>query len=135
MKVYYAIILLFITLNSSAQNKLLVSGPWAGDVQIKTATIWAEVSPVVKKVAVQYYLNNNTAMKKTVAYKGELGKDFNPVKIELTGLEMNSKYNYQLIIDDKATTTAFPTTFTTQELGSFGSLRQISVSWRAAVFM
>ena len=119
MKVYYAIILLFISINSSAQNKPLISGPWAGNVQIKTATIWAEVNSTVKKVAVQYYLTNNAAVKKTIAYKGELGKDFNPVKIELTGLEMNSKYNYQLIIDDKVITTAFPTTFTTQELWQF----------------
>lgn len=119
MKTALTILLFLLCFATFAQNKPLISGPWAGNVQLKTATIWAEVTPTVKKVAVQYYLKNNAAVKKTVAYKGTLGQDFNPVKIDLNGLEMNSMYNYQLIIDDKAITTPFATAFTTQELWQY----------------
>lgn len=108
-----------VAVNVFAQNKPLISGPWAGNVQMKTATIWAEVSPAVKKVAIQYYMKSNPSLKKNIAYKGILGLDFNPIKIDLNGLEINTTYNYQLIIDDKITTTAFPTNFTTQELWQY----------------
>ena len=32
-----------------AQQNKLISGPWAGNVGLRMATIWVEVSPSVKK--------------------------------------------------------------------------------------
>jgi alkaline phosphatase D len=51
-----------------------------------------------------------------VKYKGELGNDFNPVKIELNGLKINTTYNYSILINDKPVATSFATKFTTKEL-------------------
>ena len=108
--------LLFITSIGFSQQNNLISGPWAGDVQMRTAIIWAEVAANVKKVAVQYYSTNNPSKKSTVIYKGVLGNPFNPIKIPLYGLDFNTTYNYSLYIDDKEIKTAFPTKFITQDL-------------------
>ena len=99
-----------------AQQNKLISGPWAGDVQMRTAIIWAEVTADVKKVSVQYYKENNPLQKKSVLYKGELGKDFNPIKIQLIALDINTVYSYKILLDDNAINTTFKTSFTTQDL-------------------
>ncbi len=107
---------LFLMMSASAQQNKLISGPWAGDVQMRTAIIWAEVTADVKKVSVQYYKENNPLQKKNVLYKGALGKDFNPIKIQLNALDINSVYSYKIFLDDKAIATTFSTKFTTQDL-------------------
>ncbi|MFC4262512.1 alkaline phosphatase D family protein [Ferruginibacter yonginensis] len=99
-----------------AQQNPLVSGPWAGNVQMRTAVIWAEVAPSVKMVAVEFVEKNNPINKKIVAYKGALGLDFNPVKIYLNGLKFNTTYTYTIIIDGKKINVPFATQFTTQDL-------------------
>jgi alkaline phosphatase D len=98
-----------------AQNNL-VSGPWAGNVQIRTASIWAEVSTAAKTAAVKFWPKGNLALAKAVVYKQALGNDFNPVKFDLNGLEANTTYEYQLLINNKPTVTKFATQFTTQDL-------------------
>lgn len=109
---------LFLT-NAVAQQTPLVSGPWAGNVELRTAMIWAEVSPLVKSVAVKFAPVANPGAAKTIAYKGSLGNDFNPVKFVLNGLDFNTTYQYQLLIDGKIATTAFTTKFTTKDLWQF----------------
>lgn len=106
----------------NAQNKNgIVSGPWAGNVELRNATIWVEVTPDVKSVAVQFNAvsaqNNGSGLHSgTVKYKGELGNDFNPVKIELNGLKVNTAYQYTVIINNKPVAVPFATKFTTKEL-------------------
>ena len=117
-KLSIIILLLFIlTANSQSQN--LISGPWAGNVELRTASIWLEVSTAVKNVAVTYYPTNELVSKNnltTVKYKGELGKSFNPIKIELNGLEFGTTYNYDVLIDGKKMALPFETKFTTKDL-------------------
>ena len=101
------------------QTKSLISGPWAGNIELRNATIWAEVAPAVKSVAVKFMPATDAKKVKTVVYKGTLGNEFNPVKIELNGLDFGTTYNYQLIIDGKPVTTAFPTKFITKDLWQY----------------
>ncbi len=116
------VLFLFVTATAFSQPKNgLVSGPWAGNVELRSATVWVEVTPDVKTVAVKFTAVN--ADKKatglqtgTVKYKGELGKDFNPVKIELNGLKLNTSYNYSILINDKPIAVSFATKFTTKDL-------------------
>jgi len=118
-KIFYILLLLFSLSSShvfSQQIQGIISGPWAGDVQLRNATIWVEVSPDVKNVAVQFNPSSKNANIKTVTYKGELGKDFNPIKIELNGLDINTTYTYSLIIDGKPVSTTYPLKFTTKDL-------------------
>ncbi len=112
-------ILLFVFSKSVAQQNKLISGPWAGNVGLRMATIWTEVSPLAKKVSVKYFSNNYTKKEFVVNYIGELGKDFNPIKIELNGLNFNATYNYKLFIDDEEIKTNFPTKFTTQDIWQY----------------
>ena len=113
-------LLLFFFSNLRAQqNKKLISGPWAGNVEFRTAMIWLEVSSSVKSVAVKYYSIQNKAITKTIDYKGELGKAFNPLKIELNGLEFDTRYEYNILLDNKPCTLPFTTQFTTKDLWQY----------------
>jgi alkaline phosphatase D len=117
-KLFPVILLLFFS-TAFAQNKQLVSGPWAGNIELRNATIWAELGAAVKTVAVQYFPVNKLSASKLITYKGTLGNDFNPVKIDLNWLEPNTVYKYSLIIDGKPVTTSFETKFTTKELWQY----------------
>ncbi|MEO6404145.1 MAG: alkaline phosphatase D family protein [Ferruginibacter sp.] len=117
MKTLLAVLFFLFSFTSYSQVKSkLISGPWAGNVELRNATIWAEVYPDVKSVAIKYFLANDKVHSKTKLYKGPLGNDFNPVKIELNGLEMNSRYGYAIIVDGKEIATRFTTSFTTKDL-------------------
>jgi alkaline phosphatase D len=81
--------------------------------------IWLEVSSDVKKVAVEYFATSNLNIKKVVAYKGELGKSFNPIKLELNDLEFGTTYEYAILIDGKKIAMPFETNFTTKDLWQY----------------
>ncbi len=116
---------LLLAFTSNAQNKTgLVSGPWAGNVEMRNATIWLEVATEVKSVAIKFNaINANVKtsglLTGTVNYKGELGNNFNPIKIELNGLKINTVYNYTVLINGKAVAVSFDTKFTTKDLWQF----------------
>jgi alkaline phosphatase D len=117
LKKCFAAIFLLISVQLIAQkNNGLVSGPWVGNIDTRTATVWLEVSPSVKKIQVQYSTMVNNAEHFTAEYKGELGKDFNPVKLELNGLNMNTVYSYNVLLDGVKIEPGFATSFTTRDL-------------------
>ena len=117
MRKWLVAFIIVCTANSYAQTpESLISGPWAGNVELRAAVIWAEVAPSVKSVAVKFSSASNPGKSKKVAYKGELGKEFNPVKIELNALDIETVYEYQLILDGKPVKTPFATKFTTKSL-------------------
>src|SRR4030095_6356631 len=91
----------------------VVSGPMLGPVEYRDAKIWIEVSQQVKSVSLQYKKKGDTKTK-TVLYKGQLGNDFNPLQITVGGLDVNTTYEYQFIINGKAT--ASKGQFTTKDL-------------------
>ena len=113
---------LLLTMLVAAQNKSgLVSGPWAGNVEMRNATIWMEVKPDVKAVAVKFDAINpdkklSGRESGIMVYKGELGKEFNVVKIELNGLKMNTTYQYSVQVNGKTVLLNFPAKFTTKDL-------------------
>jgi alkaline phosphatase D len=120
-KIFSFLFLLCAGAGFSQIKKGLVSGPWAGNVELRNATVWVEVTSTVKAVAVKFSAVN--ANKKAsgldngvVKYKGELGKAFNPVKIELNGLKINTQYNYTVLLDNKPAAVSFSTKFTTKDL-------------------
>ena len=109
------LVLLIVQAQVSAQTAL-VSGPWVGNVELRNVMVWAELSPAVKTAAVKYFPQGKPASAKTVYFKGSFGKDFNPIKIELNGLELNTTYSYSLLLDGKPVSTSFATKFTTKDL-------------------
>jgi len=71
-----------------------------GQVELRDARIWAEFSSSSKNVKLIYNKKNST-QKISLAYKGELGNYFNPVQFVIGGLEPNTTYQYQFLVDGK----------------------------------
>ncbi len=77
MKKLLTLLYLLVTVATTAQNKQgLVSGPWAGNVELRNATIWVEVTPEVKNVAIKFYAEGGMTQDKMVEYKGEFRQRF-----------------------------------------------------------
>lgn len=102
-----------LTLLSASAQPRIVSGPMLGPVELRDAKIWVEVSPEVKSVALQYNKSGDKT-RKTILYKGALGNDFNPLSFTVGGLDINSTYEYKLLIDGKLTSAGGQ--FTTKDL-------------------
>ncbi len=113
------LIAFFTVTNGTAQTKKLKSGPWAGNVELRTATIWMEVSPDVKNIKVNYFRMPGKTFAGNVVYATTLGKDFAPVKLELTGLDIHTNYTYEIELDGKKEVLPFTTSFTTKDLWQY----------------
>ena len=112
--------LLWLQLGLNAQNKTgIISGPRADNIELRTAVIWLEVTPAIKNISVRFVETGKNADAKVINYKGELGKDFNPITIQLNGLKMNTAYNYSILIDGKVVPQKFPLQFTTKDLWQY----------------
>ena len=112
MRILIFLASVFSILDVFAQPRI-ISGPMLGPVELRDAKIWVEVSPEVRNLSLQYSRKGDTK-NKSVAYKGELGKDFNPVQFTLGGLEPNTTYEYRVWINGKPATAAAD--FTTKDL-------------------
>jgi alkaline phosphatase D len=102
-----------LSLVSATAQPRIISGPMLGPVELRDAKIWVEVSPEVKSVALQFNKAGDK-VRKTILYKGALGNDFNPLYFTVGGLDINSTYEYRLLLDGKLTTTGGQ--FTTKDL-------------------
>ena len=88
---------LFIAVSLNAQNKsAIVGGPMLGFIELRTASIWCEVSPTTQKVSVSYKKNGSGETSRSIVYAGKLGSDFNPISFRLTGLDFNTTYQYEI---------------------------------------
>lgn len=122
MRYMLTAVLFFISTFVFAQIKNgIVSGPVQGQIEMRTADIWVEVTPDVKTVALKF--NAAGADKKAtgkesglINYKGELGKEFNPIKFSIGGLKLNTTYNYSLLINGKEIRFPYETKFTTKDV-------------------
>jgi alkaline phosphatase D len=66
--------LLLFSFYIAAQPRV-ISGPMLGQIELRDAKVWVEVSPEVKSVSLQYYKKGEATKSKTILYKGELGND------------------------------------------------------------
>ncbi|MBL7814495.1 MAG: alkaline phosphatase family protein [Saprospiraceae bacterium] len=102
-----------------AQNpmpKKLISGPMLGYIEHREVQIWLEVAQSVQSVDIVYHAAGSTKMMKAHVEKERLGRVYNPVKLTLEGLEMNTVYNYQILLDGEKQSSTFPFTFRTKKL-------------------
>ncbi len=112
MKFAGAVISLFFFSIAVSQPRV-ISGPMLGPVELRDAKVWVEVSPEVKSVSLQYGKKGGAAGK-TIQYKGELGRDFNPLCFTIGGLDFNTTYTYRIWVNGKATNRGGE--FTTKDL-------------------
>jgi alkaline phosphatase D len=90
----------FFLLASFLSSSQIISGPMLGPVELRDVSVWIEVAPSVKSVQLVYN-KKGQAQKTTMPYRGELGKDFNPLAFYLGGLDMATTYEYGFIVDGK----------------------------------
>jgi alkaline phosphatase D len=109
-------VFLFLSISAQAQ---LVSGPMLGPVELRTAKIWVEVKPG-KDVAIAFWKKGYMKNHKLVVKRTQIEDWFSPVTFYLTGLEINTTYEYQILINPKAIANGIPSkadgSFTTKEL-------------------
>ena len=99
----------------NSSNAQIVCGPALGHVELRTAEVWIQLQPTVKKVAVTYWKSGQKATSKTANYIGTLGNEFATSKVQLNGLDVNTTYDYEFVIDGKPISTT-QGHFTTQDL-------------------
>jgi alkaline phosphatase D len=98
---------------------IIISGPMLGYVEHREAMLWLELSSDARNVQVKYWDYQNPKIQMVYTYVGILGKKYNPIKIQLKNLEMNTKYAYQIWVNGKNINFDFPTTFKTKEIWEF----------------
>lgn len=91
------IFLIYSTLSFSQ----IISGPMLGPIELRDAKVWVEVAPQVKSVKLVYSKKAAPAALKIITYKGGLGKEFNPIQFTLGELDLNTTYQYRLVIDGR----------------------------------
>jgi len=82
------------------QSSGVVSGPMLGPVELRDAVIWLEVTPAINTVSLQCRKSGSTVYQ-TKVYKGSLGNEFNPLQIQIGGLEFNTSYEYRFVLNGK----------------------------------
>ena len=116
---YCFLLLLSCQSSNVLHAQKLLSGPWAGNIEQRTATIWLQVAPEVKKLEIRYTPKDKPEATTSRKYTGTLGQAFNPVKIDLTGLDMGTTYTYDIWLDGKKQSPGFETNFSTKELWQY----------------
>lgn len=113
MNKYLIFLLLLISLHGSAQSSGIIAGPMLGPVEYRDAVLWLEVSTDIKSVSVQYRKAGNPHAN-FKSYKGELGNEFNPIQLQIGGLDFNTDYEYTFYLNGKPS--AAKGTFHTKDL-------------------
>lgn len=94
----YLLLLIFLIPAITAFSQV-VSGPMLGYVELRTAKVWVELKP--GSTAECWYWKKGTTMAKKAVAQTE-GKWFAPVLFDLVGLEMNTTYEYAVVVNAKA---------------------------------
>ncbi len=117
MKYFILSFFLTIALHLSAQNKMVVSGPMLCQVELRTARIWAELDVDAKSASIRYWKKGIPDKKWSKKFQVDDDADFKPVQLEIGGLEMNTTYQYAIVVNNIAT--GFGGEFTTKDLWQF----------------
>jgi alkaline phosphatase D len=96
--IFYFVPVLFLQAQTLKPGTI-VSGPMLGQVELRTATVWLQVAHDVSSVSVAYWKETDPTEYLQKNYDGPLGKEFNPVQIEVGGLDFNTSYRYQFILN------------------------------------
>jgi alkaline phosphatase D len=109
-------ILFFLFLFTSVQAQL-VSGPMLGIVELRTAKVWVEVKPGSSAV-ILYWKKGTMNSFKSLEKKTRKEEWFSPLTFDLVGLDVNTTYEYQILINQKIISKPSKAdgTFTTKEL-------------------
>jgi alkaline phosphatase D len=79
----------------------VISGPMLGQVELRTASVWLQVSSEITSAALIYWKQGHPETSRKKTYDGTLGKEFNPLRIDIGGLDMNTVYEYQFLLNQQ----------------------------------
>jgi alkaline phosphatase D len=109
---------LYLLISVTSQSQI-VAGPMLGQVEIRTAKIWVEVEPGTS-VQLSYWKKDagqQSAAQKLFATANDASAWFAPVTFDITGLDMNSTYQYQITATNKGNKRSTAVSeFTTKDL-------------------
>lgn len=106
-------------LSIAQDTTLLVAGPMLGYVEHREALVWLQVTPAVNTIDLKYFPEDQPLLANTIHFKGILGEFFNPEKIVLENLAMNTSYTYEIFLNNKKQIFPYPLTFHTKDTWEF----------------
>jgi alkaline phosphatase D len=113
-KLLVILILVFATNAVFSQNNLLVSGPMLGYIEHREALIWIETVPETKSATIKFWKDGDKNNSNSISLNPD---PKNPiVKFILPNLEMNQKYEYEILLENKKIQLPYPLKFKTKEL-------------------
>jgi alkaline phosphatase D len=85
----------------------IVSGPMIGQVEMRTARLWLQVSTDVKSLTLVYWKEAQSELGERhiieANIKGLFTNEFHTIDFELDELDVNTRYDYQFILDNVST--------------------------------
>jgi len=102
MKKLWLILFFIPALAKEARSQMprgIVSGPMLGGVELRTAKIWLEVAADVHAVTLEYWKEGHPEALHQKDFAGPLGAEFNPIQLEIGGLDIHTRYQYRLVLD------------------------------------
>ncbi|HEY2649082.1 MAG TPA: alkaline phosphatase D family protein [Puia sp.] len=84
-----------------SKSGAIISGPMLGQVEIRTASIWLQVSSDITSARLIYWKQGHPERSWQKIYDGSLGKEFNPIRFDIGGLDINSFYQYQFVLNQE----------------------------------
>ena len=111
---YLYIIFFFSIVTATAQDMTIVAGPMLGQVELRTARVWIEAGSNAKTAAVKYWKKTSPQTSFIKALAGDMNRDFKTMQAEMGGLDMNTTYQYEILINGVSSKKGG--TFTTKDL-------------------
>lgn len=102
-KCFFLFLLLGVIAISQAQNNLVVAGPMPGYVEYRTAKIWVELGPMAKQAAIKYWKQDAPQQVQTKNISGNFNGYYKTLQVTLTGLSVNTTYQYEILVNGVAT--------------------------------
>jgi alkaline phosphatase D len=84
-----------------SKSGAIISGPMLGQVELRTASIWLQVSSDITSARLIYWKQGHPERSWQKIYDGSLGKEFNPIRFDIGGLDINSFYEYQFVLNQE----------------------------------
>lgn len=112
-------IIIVCLLCSISLNAQVLSGPWVGNVGLRTASVWLEPGPAINKIEIHYHPDEKDFSK--IIRSPELlpGREFNPLKVDLGGLKPSTTYKYVVKLFSGKRVYDYAGSFTTKELWQY----------------
>jgi alkaline phosphatase D len=93
-----------------------VSGPMLGQVEIRTAKIWVEVKPQTKKLSLRYWKKDKPSVVSTQTATPKPAPGTHRFYLRWSTLDMNTAYEYEVVIESAKTERLPKADFHTLEL-------------------